>query len=171
MSYAKYKSVSCSLLCERPKGVIWRIWDFTVFVFVFGLARGGRGGRGGTGGGAGLARVRGLGGPGLNGTQILGLGVPLAQGGGPVGVRAGFWMGGGLAAEAAVLGCGDGGRCFPTPGEGGREREPCLWEGNTSKSEREREVRRFVQDCNRLLLASYTKQSAASTGWIVRRIV
>ena len=36
--------------------------------------------------------------------------------GGPVGVRAGFWIGGGLAAA----GWGDGGRCFIAPGEGGR---------------------------------------------------
>lgn len=34
--------------------------------------------------------------------------------GGPVGVSAGFWMGGGLD------GCGDGGRCFSAPGDGGR---------------------------------------------------
>lgn len=39
--------------------------------------------------------------------------------GGPVGVRAGFWIGGGL-------GWGDGGRCFIAPGEGGRVLELCL---------------------------------------------
>lgn len=38
--------------------------------------------------------------------------------GGPVGVRAGFWIGGGLAA-------GDGGRFAPA-GEGGRVLEFCL---------------------------------------------
>lgn len=42
--------------------------------------------------------------------------------GGPVGVRAGFWMGGGLA----DAGWGDGGRCFIAPGEGGRVLEFCL---------------------------------------------
>lgn len=44
--------------------------------------------------------------------------------GGPVGVRAGFWMGGGLA----DAGWGDGGRCFIAPGEGGRVLEFCLRE-------------------------------------------
>lgn len=42
--------------------------------------------------------------------------------GGPVGVRAGFWIGGGLA----DVGWGDGGRCFIAPGEGGRVLEFCL---------------------------------------------
>lgn len=42
--------------------------------------------------------------------------------GGPVGVRAGFWMGGGLV----DVGWGDGGRCFIAPGEGGRVLELCL---------------------------------------------
>ncbi|TNN72746.1 hypothetical protein EYF80_017030 [Liparis tanakae] len=42
--------------------------------------------------------------------------------GGPVGVSAGFWMGGGLA----DAGWGDGGRCFIALGEGGRVLEFCL---------------------------------------------
>ena len=42
--------------------------------------------------------------------------------GGPVGVRACFWVGGGLVDE----GWGDGGRCFIAPGEGGRVFELCL---------------------------------------------
>lgn len=42
--------------------------------------------------------------------------------GGPVGVRAGFWIGGGLA----DVGWGDGGRCFIAPGEDGRVLEFCL---------------------------------------------
>lgn len=42
--------------------------------------------------------------------------------GGPVGVRAGFCIGGGLA----VIGWGDGGRCFIAAGEGGRALEFCL---------------------------------------------
>lgn len=46
--------------------------------------------------------------------------------GGPVGVRAGFWMGGGLA----DIGWGDGGRCFIAPGEGGRVLGFCLLEEN-----------------------------------------
>lgn len=37
-----------------------------------------------------------------------------------MGVSAGFWMGGGLE------GCGDGGRCFSAPGEGGRAFELCF---------------------------------------------
>lgn len=44
--------------------------------------------------------------------------------GGPVGVRAGFCIGGGLA----DVGWGDGGRCFIAPGEGGRPLEFCLRE-------------------------------------------
>ncbi len=44
--------------------------------------------------------------------------------GGPVGVRAGFWMGGGLA----DVGWGDGGRLFIAPGDGGRVLEFCLKE-------------------------------------------
>lgn len=42
--------------------------------------------------------------------------------GGPVGVRAGFWIGGGLA----DAGWGDGGRCFIALGEGGRVLGLCL---------------------------------------------
>ena len=56
------------------------------------------------------------------GHRSLGLESLLRKVGGPVGVRAGFWMGGGLA----DVGAGDGGRCFP-PGEGGRVRGLCLW--------------------------------------------
>lgn len=44
--------------------------------------------------------------------------------GGPVGVRAGFCIGGGLA----DVGWGDGGRCFMAAGEGGRVLEFCLKE-------------------------------------------
>lgn len=43
--------------------------------------------------------------------------------GGPVGVSAGFWIGGGLD------GCGDGGRCFRAPGDGGRAFELCFAAG------------------------------------------
>lgn len=43
---------------------------------------------------------------------------------GPVGVRAGFWMGGGFV----DVGCGDGGRCFIAAGEGGRILGFCLLE-------------------------------------------
>lgn len=44
--------------------------------------------------------------------------------GGPVGVRAGFWIGGGFA----DVGWGDGGRCFVEDGEGGRILGLCLLE-------------------------------------------
>lgn len=46
--------------------------------------------------------------------------------GGPVGVRDGFWMGGGLV----DAGWGDGGRCFSAPGEDGRVLGPCLSKEN-----------------------------------------
>lgn len=37
-------------------------------------------------------------------------------------MSSGFWMGGGLDG----IGCGDGGRCFAVPGEGGRILGLCL---------------------------------------------
>lgn len=42
--------------------------------------------------------------------------------GGPAGVSAGFWMGGGLV----DAGWGDGGLCFVAAGEGGRILGACL---------------------------------------------
>lgn len=47
---------------------------------------------------------------------------------GPVGVRAGFWIGGGLV----VVGCGEGGRCFIAAGEGGRILGLCLLKESAS---------------------------------------
>lgn len=52
----------------------------------------------------------------------MGLGSRLRRVGGPVGVRAGRCMGGGLEAG----GCGEEGRCLGPQGEGGRTRGLCL---------------------------------------------
>ena len=69
---------------------------------------------------AGLAWALGSGDMGMSGCRgdmSLGLESLLRRVGGPVGVRAGLWMGGGLE---AVCGWGEGGRCFSPEGDGGR---------------------------------------------------
>ena len=61
-------------------------------------------------------------GTGRTGPSSLDLECLFLSGGGPVGVRAGLWMGGGLADVV----WGDGGRCLSPPGEEGRLRGLCL---------------------------------------------